>query len=47
MSEYCNGYEQEYVIQEYFHTVAHELGYSQPTHWRQALEMYHNIREIA
>ena len=47
MSEYCYGHEQDYVIQEYFRTVGDELGYSQPTHWRQALEMYHSLREIA
>jgi hypothetical protein len=26
MSQYCNGYEEESVIQEYFHTIGDELG---------------------
>ena len=47
MSQYCHGYEEESVIQEYFHTIGDELGLSQPAHWRQALAMYHNLCEIA
>lgn len=47
MSVYCHGYEEENVIQEYFHTLGNEIGLSPPTHWRQALAMYHNLCEIA
>ena len=47
MSQYCHGYEEENVIQEYFHAVGDELRLLQPTHWRQALAMYRNLCEIA
>lgn len=47
MSQYCHGYEEESIIQEYFQTVKEELGLLQPTNWRQALAMYHTLSEIA
>ena len=47
MSQYCHEYMEENVIQEYYCTIGNELGMSQPTHWRRALEMYHILRGIA
>ena len=47
MSQYCHEYMEENVIQGYYCTIGNELGMSQPTHWRRALEMYHILRGIA
>lgn len=46
MSQYCYSYEEENIIQEYFQTVGGQLGLVQPTNWRQALTMYHNLCQI-
>ena len=47
ISEYCHGYEEESITQEYFQTVGEELGLSQPRNWREALAMYTNLCETA
>lgn len=47
MSQYCHEYEENSIIQEYFQNIGEQMGLSQATNWRQALEMYHNLCEIA
>ena len=47
MSQYCHEYEENSIIQEYFQNVGEQMGLPQATNWRQALEMYHNLCEIA
>ena len=47
MSQYCYEYEENSITQEYFQNVEEQMGFPQAISWRQALEMYHNLCEIA
>ncbi len=47
MSQYCHEYEENSIIQEYFQNIGEQMGFPQAVNWREALEMYHILCEIA
>ena len=47
MSAYCHHYSDENIFQEYFQMIKEQLAISSPTDWRAALDMYHQLCEIA
>lgn len=47
MSEYCNGYIEESLYQEYFAEIAQQLSFAKPTNWREALDQYNRLCQIS
>ena len=47
MSQYCHGYEEENMYQEYFAMISQQLGLVKPMNkWRDALSMYQTLCEV-
>ena len=47
MSAYCHHYSDENIFQEYFQMVKEQIAISSPKDWSAALDIYHQLCEIA
>ena len=47
MSQYCSEYHEENLYQEYFSEIFEQLNINQPTNWRQSLDLYHSLCQVA
>lgn len=47
MFQYCHDYQEEYLYQEYFRTIATHGQFEEPNSWQEALDLYRQLLAIA
>lgn len=47
MLHYCHDYQEEYLYQEYFKTIASLGQFGDPNNWQEALDLYRQLLAVA